>query len=316
MLVDKKQIYIAPVLQLVYMPENHFDPKKIGFAVITSYPKWYRGKLQSIKHTDKVRGDLALEFAQKATQLGYQLVIADKGSTKTFLKELLANSEVHLIRRKASGSGKGKRLAIDAVRKIPGVGVIVLVEAEKLSFLIDCLETAVSPILQGKADIVIPAREDSLFKATYPRYMYESEIEGNSIYNEALRTNTILTKEMPDYDWFFGPRVLRNDEKIVSLFKRVYIFKGISLLEKLYTPDSYSNIQEFPVINAVKKKFRVISVEVPFKYPSIQKENEEIGAREVFVQKRKLQRVSLLIDLMHFLRFLDKKKGSDMRINK
>ena len=298
------------------MSELHFDPKKIGFAIITSYPKWYSGKLRSIKHTDKVRGDLALEFAQKAIQLGYNLVIADKGSTKTFLKELRTHSDVHIIRRKANGSGKGKRLAIDAVRKISGIEVIILVEPEKVSFLTDCLGAAVMPILQDKADIVIPARKDDLFKLTYPPYMYESEIEGNSIYNEALRTNTILTKEMPDYDWFFGPRVFRNDAKTVSLFKRIYTFKGISLLEKLYTPDNYSNVQFFPVINALKERLRVMSVEVPFKYPSIQKENEEIGAKEVFIQKRKIQRVGLLIDLMHFLRFLDKKKGSDMRINK
>src|ERR1700722_10394981 len=111
-----------------------FDPKKIGFAVITSYPQWYRGKLRSIKHTSKVRGDLALEFAQKVTQAGYQIVIADKGSSKTFLKELKAYTNVHLINRRANGSGKGKRLAIERVSKLPGVVVIILVEAEKISF--------------------------------------------------------------------------------------------------------------------------------------------------------------------------------------
>ncbi|HWY80289.1 MAG TPA: hypothetical protein VNW29_08075 [Candidatus Sulfotelmatobacter sp.] len=298
------------------MSEQKIDHTKIGLAVITSYQKWYSGKLRSIKHTDKVRGDLALEFAQKATQAGYHLVIADKGSSKTFLKELLSKSTVQLIKRKTKGTGKGKRLAIDKVSKIPIVEVIILIEAEKTSFLIDCLEAVVEPIFQGKADIVVPARVASLFEKTYPQYMYDSEIEGNGVYNEALRTNNIMTKTMPAFDWLFGPRAFRNDKEIVALFKKIYTFKGISLLEKLYTPDEFSNVQYFSVINALRKKLRVIGVEVPFKYPGLQKENEEIGAKEIFIQKRKLQRVGLLIDLMHFLSFLDKKKGSDIQINK
>lgn len=292
---------------------EQFDPKKIGLAVITSYPKWYRGKLQSIKHTDKVRGDLAIEFAQKATQIGYHLVIADKDSSKTFLKELLSTSNAQLIRRKSMGSGNGKRLSIDKVSKIPDVEVIILTEAEKISMLTDCMKEMVIPILQGEADIVVPARETMLFKTTYPGYMYESEVEGNTIYNEALRSNTILTKTMPDYDWLFGPRAFRNNNKVVSLFKRIYIFKGLSLLEKLYKPDEFSNVQYFPVINAIKNGFRVMNIEVPFKYPRIQKDNEEIGAKEIFIQKRKLQRMGLLIDLMHFLSYLEKRKNSGMK---
>ena len=53
---------------------NDFNPTDVGLAIITYYPKWYRGKLRSIKHTDKVRGDLALEFFTKATKLGYKVV--------------------------------------------------------------------------------------------------------------------------------------------------------------------------------------------------------------------------------------------------
>lgn len=304
------------MIQLLDMTDTDFDPKKIGLAVITSYPKWYRGKLQSIKHTHKVRGDLALEFAQKATKLGYQLVIADNDSSKTFLKELVSTSNVHLVRRKAKGSGKGKRLSIDKVSKIPGVEIIILTEAEKISVITDCMQKIVEPILQGKADIVIPGREEALFKITYPGYMYDSEIEGNSIYNEALRTNNILAKTMPDFDWFFGPRAFRNDKKVIALFKRTYTFRGISLLEKIYNPDEYSNVQYFPIINALREEFRVANVEVPFRYPSIQKDNEEIGAKELFIQKRKMQRVGLLIDLMHFLGYLEKRKSSGMRISK
>jgi hypothetical protein len=296
------------------MPELNFDPKKVGIAVITSYPKWYRGKLRSIKHTDKVRGDLALEFVQKASMLGYHIVVSDGKSTKTFRKDILANTGVVLLKRKTKTSGEGKRAALEVVTKIPGVEVVVLSEPEKVHLVTDCLEAIVSPLLADKADIVIPRREDALFKATYPLYMYESEVEGNAIYNEALRSNNILPESLNNLDSFFGPRAFRNEKKIVSLFKRRYLFSGVSLLEKLYDPDFYSNVLFFPIVNALKQKLRVAVVEIPFRYPHLQTENEDIGRREEFIAKRSLQRVSILIDLMHFLSFIKKNKNSRVRI--
>ena len=185
------------------MAEHKVDPKKIGFAIITSYPKWYRGRLKSIKHTEKVRGDLALEFVQKAVEAGYPIVVSDGRSTKTFRRELEAIPGVIILKRKTKTSGEGKRTAIDKVSKIPGVEAIVLSEPEKVSLLTNCLEQIVKPILQDKADIVIPKRNDELFKATYPRYMYDSEVEGNSIYNEALRANDLLSEELFTMDTFF-----------------------------------------------------------------------------------------------------------------
>lgn len=296
------------------MPEQGFDPKKIGIAVITSYPKWYKGKLRSIKHTDKVRGDLALEFVQKAIDQGLPIVISDGRSAKTFVRELQLIPGVMVVRRKTKGSGEGKRVVIDKASKMLGVEVIVLTEPEKVSFITHCLQKSVEPILRGNADIVIPKREDSLFKSTYPRYMYESEVEGNGIYNEAIRANNLLPEELYDMDTFFGPRVFRNNKNMVQLFKRKYHFSGYSLLEKLYDPDKYSNVQYFPLLNAFKKKLKVISVEVPFTYPRLQKENEDVGQRELFIAKRNLQRVSILIDLMHFLSFLKKNKNSRVRV--
>lgn len=296
------------------MAEQHFDPKKIGFAVITSYPKWYRGKIKSIKHTDKVRGDLALEFVQKATELGYHIVVTDGKSTKTFKKDLQAIPGAIVLSRKSVTSGSAKRAAIDKVATLPGVEVIVLSEPEKLDVVSRCLPDIVLPILENKADIVVPRRNDAMFKATHPRYMYESEIELNGIYNEALRSNNLLPEELYHLDSCFGPRVFKNDKKLVSLFKRRYYFSGTSLLEKLYNPDVYSNVLFFPLINALKEKLRVQIVEVSFSYPPLQKENEEIGQREVFIAKRSLQRVSILTELMHFLSFLQKNKNSRVRV--
>jgi hypothetical protein len=296
------------------MSEGDFDPKKVAVIAITFYPKWYSGKLKSIKHTDKVRGDLALEFAEKVTSLGCHLIVADGKSTKTFRNQLQSIPGVTLIKRKTRGSGEGKRAGIERVAKLAEVEAIVLSEPEKVSVITHCLKQIVEPILQGKADIVVPKREDDLFKSTYPKYMYESETEGNSIYNETLRANSLLPEKLHDMDMFFGPRAFRNEKNIVQLFKREYHFSGMSLLEKLYSPDTYSNVQFFPIINAIKKDLRVVSVEVPFRYPHLQKENEDVGRREEFIAKRNMQRVSILIDLMHFLSFLKKNKNSRVRV--
>jgi hypothetical protein len=296
------------------MPEQSFDPQQIGIAVITSYPKWYRGKLKSIKHTDKVRGDLALEFVQKARELGYHIVVTDGRSTKTFKKDLQAIPGAIVLHRKTITSGNAKRAAIDKVSTIPGVAVLVLSEPEKLDIVTRCLPDIVLPILENKADIVVPRRNDVLFKATHPGYMYESEIELNGIYNEALRSNNLLPEHLYHLDGCFGPRVFRNEKKLVSLFKRKYYFSGASLLEKLYNPDVYSNVLFFPLINALKQKLRVQIVEVAFSYPPLQKENEDIGQREIFIAKRNLQRVSILTELMHFLSFLQNNKNSRVRV--
>lgn len=65
-----------------------YNPNLIAFALITSYPKWYKGKLKNYSQTDKIRGDLALEFIQKATSMGFQLIVADGKSSRSFQKQL------------------------------------------------------------------------------------------------------------------------------------------------------------------------------------------------------------------------------------
>jgi hypothetical protein len=296
------------------MPQNSFDPKSVAFAIITFYPKWYKGPLRSIKHTEKVRGDLALEFLQTTKNAGYNVICVDGQSANSFHKELDKIIDLKVLRRRTPGRGVNKRQAIRYVSKIADVKVIVLTEPEKLSLLTDCLEQIVSPILSGNADIVVPRRRDDLFKASYPAYMYQSEVEGNKIYNEALRSHGVFAPDVPDFDFFFGPRVFRNEPKIVSLFMKRYSITGGTLLESLFDPDSYSNILNFPIITAVKNKLRVADVEIPFVYPKIQKENEEVGAREMFVLKRNEQRVNFLIGLMHFLTYLDRKKSTKLKL--
>ncbi|HLD26555.1 MAG TPA: hypothetical protein VJB63_01185, partial [Patescibacteria group bacterium] len=81
---------------------SSFNPSTIAIATTTSYPRWYRGKLRSIKHTDKIRGDLALIFVQKATEAEYQTIVADWKSAHTFRKTLSSIEKIILIKRRSS----------------------------------------------------------------------------------------------------------------------------------------------------------------------------------------------------------------------
>jgi len=283
------------------------NPQEIAFAIITYYPKWYNGKLKSISHTDKVRGDLALEFIQKTISMGFHLVVVDGKSSRSFKKLLKNFPGIRLTKKLSPKRSPAKRQAFKAASKIDGVKVIIACEGEKVS-LLDNIVPIVKPILENKADIVVPKREESLFKETYPEYMYQSETEGNKLYNEQLRIRSLI-KEEEELDMFFGPRAFCNNSKVLALFfKKFHFQKDQKSLEEYFDPEEYSNVLYFPIIIALQKNFRVKSVEIPFSYPKLQKMNETIGAKEFFVEKRQNQRIGTLLHLMYLLSYLQKKQ--------
>lgn len=145
--------------------------------------------------------------------------------------------------------------------------------------------------------------------------MYESEKEGNRIFNEALLTHGLLTEELRDFDSFFGPRAFRNSPEVVAYFTRKFVFtaKSSAFTHPYFDPEAYSNVLFFPIILALQKGLPVKSVEIPFSYPGLQKENETVGAQNTFIQKRTMQRLGILVNLMHFLSYLEKRKYSGVR---
>ncbi|MDP2638056.1 MAG: hypothetical protein Q8P26_03275 [Candidatus Levybacteria bacterium] len=282
----------------------HFDLGSVAVTTITYYPKWYKGALKSIKHTDKIRGDLALEFIGKGSSLGYKMIVVNGGSPKTFSKELSRIKDILVVKRRGKKRSPGKRMGIKIASKLPEIKIIVISEAEKVSLITDCIRQIVSPIINNISDIVVPKREKSLFKSTYPDYMVESEIEGNRIYNEILVSNNLRKPGEEDLDMFFGPRALRNDKKIVSMFMKKYnIFSS-----EYFNSEEWSNTLYFPIVHALSKRLRVDSVTIPFAYPKIQKENENASAEDVFIEKRRAQRMGLVIELLHFMNYIKKEE--------
>ncbi len=301
------------ILQAIIMidTQQQINPASIAIALTTSYPGWYRGKLASKKHTDKIRGDLALEFIRLGSTLGYQLVVADWQSPKTFRKKLGLISGIILIKRRSGKRSPSKRQALQRAVKLPGIKVVVLTEPEKISLVQDCLQKIVQPILTDEADIIVPKRSDELFKQSYPDYQYESEVEGNRTYNEELRSHKLIDLQSDDLDMFFGPRAFANKRPIVSLFMKRYQFTitHASFPAWYFDAEELSNAAFFPIVAALKKELRVKSVEVPFRYPKLQKENEESGQKDFFIIKRNAQRIGLIVELLHFVAYLEKYHG-------
>jgi hypothetical protein len=278
----------------------YFDPNSVGIVASTYFPKWYRGKLRSIKHTDKIRGDLVLESAGRSEKLGYRMVLVDAGSSKTFVKDISAINGILVAKRRSKKRSPSKRAGIKILSSLTGIKAIVITEGEKVSLISDCISQIVEPVISGTADIVIPKREQSLFKSSYPEYMFESETEGNRLYNEILKENNLLNSKSENLDMFFGPRAFRNERKIVSIFMKKYSI----LSSEYFDSEEWSDAQFFPIVLALKKKFEVKSVTIPFSYPRRQKENEEACAKDIFVEKRRAQKMGLIIELLRFINYI------------
>ncbi len=284
-----------------------YHPNEIAIAGITYEKKWYSGPLKSIKHTDKVRGDLILYSLKFATGIGYKVVVVDGGSAKTFVLALKKISGVKILQAKIPRRSPNRRRAIFEASKIDGVRAIVMTELEKVSVITDCIEMIVDPIFREDFDIVVPKRDLSLFKKSVPDYMFESEVEGNLLYSEALRANGLLSPHEEDLDVFFGVRVFKNDPKLLKALLSHYEshpFNGL-LDHKLFDLEEYSNGQFFPVVKALQKRKKVKSVTIPFVYPTTQMENEAKGQRDLFVLKRRYQRLTILVELLHFLGYIN-----------
>ncbi len=274
------------------------------------------GEQRNVNDTDGIRGDLALEMLDKALGLGVKVVASDGGSSADFLKKLesFIGEELILIDSSSSDRGYQRRNAFERAIQIPGKEVIVYVQPEKV-LLIDFLTEISKPILEGQAEIVIPKRDPVLFEETYPRYMRESELRVNKTYDWLMRKAGLMTKDQ-SFDWFFGPVVFKNDPEIVSLFLKEYEVVGSikSRIGAETNPEKYSGGHYFPIIEALYNGKKVVSVEIPFRYPETQQKNEMFGkVRAQFIERRKMDAASYRLETLHFLAFLKGDPKSKIR---
>jgi hypothetical protein len=216
---------------------------------------------------DRHRAENARNAIRTAGQEGYGVIVVDGGSPEELLKEFEdLGAKVHAQTAEGMGGSRRQvlRLAYDT-----GKDIIAWTEPEKESYIPEIQKTA-RPILEDKADIVIPRRE-GLY--SYPTAQQNAEPLGNAFW-KALTGN--------DLDMWFGPRTWRRD---VSHFFLDY--------EGTYG-DKWDSIF-IPVMDAIIDGKRVAEVNVAYTHPKMQTELEDSNIQFYFKRLEQLQ------NLMHAL---------------
>lgn len=292
---------------------KEYNPNLVALACATQYVNWYPGRLKNIKDTDKIRGDLALELISSAQEHRVRVIFADAGSSRQFLTAASRFPNVTVLANLAPLRGEQKRTAFITASELPQIEVIVNTEPEKVD-LINHIPQIVKPILDGGGNIILPSREPNLFREDYPPYLYDSEILVNRRINRILQMCG-LQPENVNFDWFFGPRVVKNDPATLGWFLEKYeLPNGYAPsfgIRRFLNPEQGSNVQFFGVYKGLymaslfPDRYRVSDVEIPFHYPLLQRQNEEeADLLNDHISKRNLQRYQFWADLIQFVRFL------------
>jgi len=282
-------------------------PGSVTVVTTTFYHK-YGDKSEGTRgKVDTLRGDLALAMLQEAIDNNCQALVVDGGSPDLFIDKLKESGVITEIETEHGMSGS-RRQAMRRGNKLERTKVIAWVEPEKVSFAKDCLTTAADPILDGRADIVIPKRDEEAW-ATYPPYQVDFEKRANKLWNQILREQGILPEEAEDLDVWFGPRLFKNDKRILELFTAKYEFiKRNIKLDKIVDPELWPNATFLPIIAAIIKGYRVVSVEVPYRHPTeqtaIEKDSQE------FRRKRDVQLKNIITSTIHYIRLLQQNHKS------
>ena len=142
------------------------------------------------------RLEYALQSIVTARNLGYEMVIVDGGSSPEFVDEA-RRSGIRILPQMGSGMGSARRQAIAEALTLKR-RCIAYLELEKTP-LISSLHLAVRPILEGRADFVIPGR---MSLASLPRSQQHSEALGNEFWRALTGCG---------FDMFFGPRVWKSE---------------------------------------------------------------------------------------------------------
>ncbi len=282
--------------------KTNISTRTIAIVTTTFYPFWYPGVLKnnSIEQlkVDKIRGDLAIEMLNEAKKKKFQIVLIDAGSSSIFIKEI-TRIGIKVIRSKNKKLSPSRQYGFNLASKMKGVKVICWLEPEKIDIIKNTLPQAVIPILNNKADIVVPKRDKKSF-STYPSFQAKIEESANKRWNSKLKEHELISKDEEELDIWFGPKFFKNDPKLINIFQKSYQFK-----DKIQKMDIWSNAIIFPIITAMRLGYKVVSFKVRYQHPKLQTFVEKNSV--LMRRKRQIQYQSILSTTEYFLKnFLDK----------
>eukprot|EP01006_Ploeotia_vitrea_P031164 TRINITY_DN63453_c0_g1_i1.p2 TRINITY_DN63453_c0_g1~~TRINITY_DN63453_c0_g1_i1.p2 ORF type:complete len:303 (-),score=43.29 TRINITY_DN63453_c0_g1_i1:1113-2021(-) len=253
-----------------------FDPSVDSTAVVVFTATMYKG-------VDDLRMQLAIDLCSTAQKFHIRLVVVD-GSPPD-VQAVLGKHCRNLFTQKTQSRGGAIREAITHCLQLnPKPTILLWQEPEKVD-LLRFHSSIAEPILNSKADIVMPRRSTHALSTYYPPEQYHSESFGNLLLDEyALRYihNNVSLKDATPVDWLFGPFAFN-----VKLANHWLDYNG-----------THWNAQLVPIINAlqvVDTTNRLQSVEVEYRHSAKQKA-EETGSI-AFTEKRLMQLRLLVADL-------------------
>lgn len=282
-----------------------FDPSKVNIITTTFYRRWFPEELHwgsgdqvtpDVVH--KVRGDLALQTVSVGAKEGARVIVIDGGvNTHPFREALVRIRDGVFVFDETDHGMSASRQQGFKIASMSGIANL-WIEPEKVDMAQKkCLEPVITPILQRRVALVIPARDKEGF-ATLNNYQADIEQESNLKWKELLIVEDVLPADHPGFDNWFGPRAWHKD--ITGLFLRKY--KSIDPDAGFIKPEQYGNALHFPLITALMEGRRVLSVQVPFRYPETQQAIEQYNPE--FEAKRRYQQTSILETTKEFIALL------------
>ena len=298
---------IESIQPTVLQSLEKIPPGSLAVVLGTFYPKWVEGERaqDDYSNVDKIRGDLAIETVKAVINGGHRCVIVDGASPESLLNTFRKAGAI-VLKEEERGMSASRQQGFKHASEIEGVSIIAHMEPEKVKMAKECLLEAAQPILKGEADVVIPERSEEGFNSL-PGYQKEDEQLANAKFTNVLKLAGLLDQNSPDIDFWFGPRLFRNDPELVQLFLRKYKYNpGITAVDKKVRPDLWPNATVFPISAAMHAGCKVVSQLGPgYRHPEAQV-NAELDPKNLaaFIAKRKEQQRGIVHAATQYIRFL------------
>ncbi len=189
---------------------------------------------------------------------------------------------------------------------------IFQMELEKTP-LVGEIEKTIKPIVEGRADIVIPDRgirvkdlgDDRDDFRNYPRFQAVSERKANLLIHQMLVEAGLRGAEDSVLDLFGGTRAIKDKPDLRRLFGETFKIPEDSSFWGKIKPEAYSNAVYFPVYIALALGRKVDSVPIDFSYPKSQTALE--AQDESYKEKRQEQFNDIVGGSKLLIDFLGKK---------
>jgi hypothetical protein len=211
--------------------------------------------------TDEPRFQLTVKTLREAVHARVPVVVID-ASPEPIRQQLGATGARVVAQERPGKKGVALREGIALALQLEGPTegrVIGFFEPEKLG-MVRWMREAAAYLRANRLDVVIPSREQTLFKSSYPREQYHQEMFAN------LLIDSIATARgfPPGIDWTFGPVLF--DARLAPAW--------------LGYAGALWDAQVIPYVRAVKFNGATIgSFEVPYTHPAQMKREEEGKAR-------------------------------------